>query len=313
MKAVTGELPVSGDWSYEIKWDGMRIIAFVDGDGVRLQSTNLLDATASYPELVGLEDATAAFDSLILDGEIVAFAADGRPSFGRLQDRMHVKDPHEAGRRAADNPVSYVVFDLLHLNGNDTMALPLDDRRHLLEQVLEPGRHWRLTDVHLDGAQALLDVVTDQELEGLIAKQRASRYLEGKRSSAWRKVKPRLRQEFVVGGWTEGRDGRSGTIGSLLIGYYDGDALVPAGSVGSGLDARSLAEWHQLVRDHARPDSPFAGSPPPAMGRTFHWIDPIFVVEVAFGEWTSDGYLRHPSYLGRRVDKDANEVVRDSS
>lgn len=312
MKAVSGDLPTGDGWSYEIKWDGMRIIAFVDDAGLRLQSTNLLDATRSFPELAGLVDATSGFESLVLDGEVVAFTEDGRPSFGRLQDRMHIKDPVEAARRARSNPVSFVIFDLLHLNGTDTMALPLGDRRQLLEQVIEPGPHWRLTDVHADGATDLLAIVTEQGLEGLIAKQLASRYLEGKRSSTWRKIKPRLRQEFVVGGWTEGRDGRSGSIGSLLIGYYDdAGALRHAGSVGSGLDTDALALWHRLVADDVRPDSPFEGPVPPTLGRTFHWLEPRHVIEVAFGEWTADGNLRHPSYLGLRTDKDPQDVVRE--
>ncbi len=313
MKAVSGELPSGADWSYEIKWDGMRILAFLDEDGLRLQSGNLLDATASFPELAGLVEATRGIDSIIFDGEVVAFGDDGRPNFGRLQDRMHVKDPTEARRRALANPVSYVVFDLLHVNGSDTMRVPLEDRRTLLERVLEAGPHWRVTDVHTDAPAELLDIVTDRGLEGLIAKQSSSRYLEGRRSSAWRKIKPRLRQEFVVGGWTEGRNGRDGMIGSLLVGHYDDTgALRSAGSVGSGFDARSLAEWRQLVVEYARDDSPFAGSQPPTLGRTLHWLDPELVVEVAFGEWTNDGNLRHPSYLGRRVDKDPRAVVRES-
>ena len=312
MKAISGELPAGEGWSFEIKWDGMRVIAFIDEAGVRLQSANLLDATASFPELIGLADATDGLESVVLDGEVVAFADDGRPSFGRIQDRMHVKDPTEAQRRARANPVSYVVFDLLHINGTDTMRLPLTDRRRLLDQTLEPGLHWRLAEVHTEGAAELLAVVTEQRLEGLIAKQDASQYLEGKRSPSWRKIKPRRRQEFVVGGWTEGRDGRQGSIGSLLLGYHDAAGeLRHAGSVGSGLDAESLVEWGRLVTESARAESPFAGPPPASLGRTFHWIDPIHVVEVAFGEWTADGNLRHPSYLGRRTDKDPREVVRE--
>ena len=312
MKAVPGELPEGDGWSHEIKWDGMRIVAFIDDDGLRLQSSNLLDATASFPELSGLIDATADFESLILDGEVVAFTDDGRPSFGRLQDRMHIKDPAEAERRSRANPVSYVIFDLLHLNGTDTMALPLSDRRRLLEQVIDDGPHWRLTDVHHEGAGDLLAVVTEQQLEGLIAKKDSSQYLEGKRTPTWRKIKPRLRQEFVVGGWTEGRDGRSGSIGSLLIGYYDeAGALRHAGSVGSGLDADALAQWRAIVTESARGTSPFGGPVPPTLGRTFHWIEPVHVVEIAFGEWTDDGNLRHPSYLGLRIDKDPRQVVRE--
>lgn len=312
MKAVSGELPVGDDWIYEIKWDGMRIVAFVDADGIRLQTANELNATASFPELGPLAGALDGFHSLILDGEIVAFDDDGRPSFGKLQERMHVKDPVEAARRAKSTPVSYVIFDVLHVDGNDTMSLPFRDRRRLLEQIVEDGPHWRLTDVHTDGATDLLAIVTDRGLEGLIAKRASSQYVEGKRPSTWRKVKPRLRQEFVVGGWAEGRNGRSGSVGSLLVGHHVADGgLRYCGSVGSGLTATSIAEWDALIAEHAVDESPFDGPIVPTAGRRFHWVEPRFVIEVAFGEWTHDGHLRHPSYLGRRFDKDPQHVVRE--
>jgi len=311
MKAVSGDLPVGDGWVYELKWDGMRIVCFLDDDGMRLQSANLLDVTASFPELHAIADAFSHFDSLILDGEVVAMGEDGRPDFGRLQKRMHVTDPGEAARRAATTPVTYVVFDILHLNGSDTSRLPFDDRRRLLEQVVTAGSNWLLTDIYRDGGRELLDTVTTQGLEGLIAKQSGSRYVEGKRSSSWRKIKPRRRQEFVVGGWVEGRQGRAGSIGSLLVGYYDGGRLRSAGSVGSGLGSDELSEWKERVAEFAVETSPFDVEPQPTQGRRFHWIEPAFVVEVEFGDWTADGNLRHPSYLGLRNDKDPTDVVRE--
>ena len=162
-----------------------------------------------------------------------------------------------------------------------------------------------------DGA-ALLDVVTEQGLEGLIAKQRSSRYLEGRRTPSWRKIKPRLRQEFVVGGWAEGREGRTGSVGSLLIGYQTDTGLRHCGSVGSGLDASTIKVWNERVAEHARDDSPFDGPVGPTAGRRFRFIEPRFVIEVAFGEWTDDGHVRHPSYLGDRIDKDPADVVRET-
>lgn len=311
MKATTGELPVGGDWVYEIKWDGMRIVSFLDSDGLRLQTTNELNATPSFPELAGLVDLLDGFSSLILDGEVVALGADGHPSFGRLQERMHVRDHAEAERRARSTPASYVIFDVLHIDGSDTGDLPFRDRRRLLEQVVEPGAHWRLTDVHTGDGAELLAVITEQGLEGLIAKQALSRYVEGKRSSSWRKVKPRHRQEFVVGGWVEGKDGRAGSVGSLLIGYYVDGGLRHAGSVGSGLDAGGIRHWNELAKKYTTDESPFDGPVMPTAGRRFHWMEPRFVIEVAFGEWTHDGQLRHPSYLGRRIDKDPLVVVRE--
>jgi len=312
MKAASGELPSGGDWLYEIKWDGMRLVSFIDEDGLRLQTTNELNATASFPELGGLAEALDEMESVILDGEVVAFGDDGRPSFGRLQERMHIKDPAEAARRAKTTPVSYVIFDLLHLNGHDTMSLPLTDRRRLLEQLVESGEHWRLSEAHTEDPGHLLAVVTEQGLEGLIAKQPSSRYQPGKRPPTWRKIKPRNRQEFVVGGWAEGREGRAGSVGSLLLGHYVDGGLRHCGSVGSGLDAAGIRHWDELVREHAVDESPFDGPVPPTAGRRFHWIEPLFVVEVAFGEWTHDGHLRHPSYLGQRIDKDPTDVVREA-
>ncbi|RZV48171.1 MAG: hypothetical protein EX269_02680 [Acidimicrobiales bacterium] len=311
MKATSGTLPTGGDWLYEIKWDGMRIVAFIDEDGLRLQTTNLIDATVRFPELAGLAEQFAGLDAVILDGELVAAGTDGAPSFGRMQERMHISDPTEARRRSLDNPVTFVIFDLLHVNGTDTHALPLVDRRKLLEDLVEPGEHWRLTDVHEDGANELLDVVIEKGLEGLIAKQPTSRYIEGKRTSSWRKIKPRRRQEFVVGGWAAGKEGRAGSIGSLLLGYYEDGSLRHCGSVGSGLNAENIAHWQSIIDDTTIEDSPFDGPVPSTMGRSFHWIEPRQVVEVAFGEWTADGHLRHPSYIGHRGDKDPREVVKE--
>ena len=257
MKAASGELPTGDEWVYELKWDGMRIVAMIDDDGLRLTTTNQLAATASFPELDGLVGLGEGLESLIIDGEVVAFGDDGRPNFGRLQGRMHVKDPTEAKRRSIESPVSFVIFDVLHVNGNDLFEVPFGDRRRLLEQLVEPGEHWRLTDVHEGDAAALLDVVTEQGLEGLIAKQRTSRYLEGKRSPSWRKIKPRRRQEFVVGGWAEGKESRSGSVGSLLIGYYVDGELRHCGSVGSGLDGEGIKRWDERAVQHAVDTSPF--------------------------------------------------------
>lgn len=309
MKAASGELPVGDDWVYELKWDGMRNVAFIDDDGLRLQTTNLLDSTVSFPELQAMAGAFDGFESVILDGEIVAFGSNGQPSFGAMQDRMHVKDPVDARRRATRNPVHFIVFDLLHLNGIDMFEVPFGERRRLLDEVLDSGDNWQVSTCHRDDAAALLDTVIDRGMEGLVAKRLSSRYVEGKRAPTWRKIKPRGRQEFVVGGWSEGRDGRSGTVGSLLIGVFEDEDFVHVGSVGSGLDSQSLAAWMDLVTQDARVDSPFVNEVA-KMGRELHWVEPRHVIEVAFGEWTDDGHLRHPSYLGRRTDKDPTEVTR---
>lgn len=313
MKAAPGDMPSTNDgWGYELKWDGMRIVAFIDADGLRLQSANLKDATTSFPELRGLVGAFEGLGSVILDGEVVAIGVDGAPSFSLLQQRMHVSDEIEAWRRAKEVPVSYAIFDLLHLDGHDTMGLPFHDRRRLLESVIDPGSHWRLTDLHLGDPAELLLTVTERGLEGLVAKRLSSVYVEGKRASTWRKIKPRRRQEFVVGGWSEGRNGLSGTVGSLLLGVIEGGQLQHCGSVGSGLNNSLRDEWRSRLEQHEIDESPFSARIPPTLGRSYRWCSPDFVIEVAFGEWTPDGHVRHPVYLGWRADKDPIEVSREA-
>jgi len=312
MKAAPGSLPpVGDDWGFELKWDGMRILSHFADNQIQLFSGNGNDVTTSYPEIHAFADALAGFESLTLDGEVVAIDDSGLPSFRLLQQRMHVQDEVEARRRSATVPVVYAVFDVLSVNGTDTMRLPFRDRRSLLEQIVETGSHWRLTDLHLADPTDLLETVIDRGLEGIVAKDLRSPYVEGKRPRTWLKIKPRHRQEFVVGGWSEGRDGNTGSLGSLLIGVMDGENLVACGSVGSGLTDELRRAWIEELRKTARADSPFVNEVPPSAGRRFHWCDPLAVVEVAFGEWTADGHLRHPVYLGRRTDKSPSEVVRE--
>lgn len=314
MKATAADLPSGDGWVYEIKWDGMRALAFVDGDRLRVQSANERDVTASWPELAGLPDALPATTAL-LDGELVATDADGRPSFGRLQQRMHITNPAEATRRAAEVPVVYVVFDLLHLDGHDLTALPFTDRRRLLDQLLEPTPSWRVSPLHDDGV-ALLAAANERGLEGVVAKRADSHYEPGKRTRTWRKVKVRRRQEMVVGGWLPGEGGRAGRIGALLVGYHDrasdGGPLRFAGRVGTGFTEAELARLSSLLAPLATGDCPFDPPPPrPDVARGATWVHPELVAELAFAEWTDDHRLRHPSYLGLRTDKPAADVTRD--
>lgn len=312
MKATSGDLPIGDAWGYEIKWDGMRIIAFIEDGEIRLQSSNLLDATASFPELEGLADSLSGVGSVVLDGEVIAFDDEGRPSFKRLQQRMHVSDRSAAALRATAVPAVFVGFDLLHLQGHDTVDLPFENRRKLLVDILETGPRWRTTDLHLDGGQDLLDVVTSQHLEGLVAKRLDSGYKPGKRSSLWRKIKPRRRQEMVVGGWVSGEGRRAGTIGALIAGVYDESGLRYCGRVGSGLGEREIEMWRTLLAPLERVDSPFVDAAPPPAGRTRTWVEPELVIEVAFAEWSDGFHIRHPSYLGRRTDKAPSSIVRES-
>ncbi|MEQ1786984.1 MAG: non-homologous end-joining DNA ligase [Acidimicrobiales bacterium] len=313
MKATSGDLPIGDGWTYEVKWDGMRALCFVDGEHLRVQSYNERDVTASWPELAGLPEAIPATTAL-LDGELVATDEQGRPSFGLLQQRMHVANPTEAARRAAEVPVAYVVFDLLHLDGHDLTGLPLADRRRLLDQVLEPGPRWRCSPLHDDGP-ALLAAATERGLEGVVAKRLDSRYEPGTRTRSWLKVKVRLRQEMVVGGWLPGEGNRTGRLGALLVGFHEtpGDGpLTFAGRVGTGFKDAELRRLGTLLEELGTDECPFDPPPPRAeILRGPRWVRPELVAELEFGEWTTDGRLRHPSYLGLRDDKAATDVTRD--
>jgi bifunctional non-homologous end joining protein LigD len=312
MKATLGELPYSNDrdaWSYEVKWDGMRIVACTDADRVQLWSGNHIDVTVRFPELVALGDAVAGRPA-VLDGEVVAFAPDGRPDFSTLQTRMHVAQAREAQRRSLETPVLYVVFDIVHFDGHDLTSLPWHQRMGVLDSVFEEGPGWQRSNAHDDGA-ALLDAVTTAKLEGLMAKRRDSPYTPGRRSPSWRKIKVRHRGELVVGGWLPGNGARSGRLGALLIGYHDDDgALRFAGRVGSGFSDRELGDLGERLDALATSDDPFTPRLARADAPGARFVRPELVVEVAWGDWTPDGRLRHPSYLGRRFDKDASEVRR---
>jgi bifunctional non-homologous end joining protein LigD len=310
MLARPGELPdEDGSWAYEIKWDGVRAIAYSTPGELRLESRNLNDITASYPELTRLGRALGSHQA-VLDGEIVAFDPEGRPSFGALQQRMHVSSREAAKRLAARTPVTYVLFDLLWLDGHSLMGRPYSERRErLLELGLDADR-WQ-TPQHVVGhGEELLRVSAEQRLEGIVAKRLASTYEPGRRPTSWVKVKSMGRQEFVVGGWMPGRGRRRETIGALLLGVYEpGGVLRYAGRVGTGFSDAELRRLQQLLAPLATEESPFgAGERPP---REAQFCRPELVAEVEFAEWTDAGIVRHPSYKGLREDKAAAEVVRE--
>ncbi len=326
MLARAGGLPGEEEgWAYEIKWDGVRAIAYSRPGELRLESRNLNDITQSYPELGRLNRALSSH-SAVLDGEIVAFDAEGRLSFAALQRRMHVAGGTQARRLMKDTPVTYVIFDLLWLDGHSTMGLTYTERRELLGELRLTGASWQ-TPEHVvavpgrgrkgEGA-ALLEAAVGQGLEGVVAKRLDSTYQPGVRARGWVKVKSTGRQEFVVGGWLPGKGKRTGTIGALLLGVHDADGgLRYVGRVGSGLNERELERLSALLGGLEREDSPFtAGERPP---REAMFSDPRLVVEVKFAHWTQDGSLRAPVYVGMRnpvgaaEDKDAAEVVREDA
>lgn len=315
MKGKADSLPRGDQWVYELKWDGMRLVVFISRSDsgpnrVRLQSSNGRDVTNSFPEMQALAGLADQFDGVILDGEIVAFD-DDKPSFNTLQTRMHVSDPHDAARRAALTPTVFVAFDLLHLDGHDTMGLSLANRRTLLEQIGDNDPTWTICEQHTDNLDGLVEAVTNSGLEGIVAKKTGSVYQPGRRSSDWVKFKPRLRQEFVVGGWLGGQGRRSLGLGSILLGYYDDEKLLYAGRAGSGLTDETQKQWQAVLIEST--SCPFADEPTLPRDKNVHWCEPTEVAEVAFGEWGGDGRnLRHPVVLGRRTDKDPRTVRRES-
>lgn len=294
--------------AYEFKWDGVRALVVTDGEALTVRSRRGNDVTATYPELHAL--ARALGRPAALDGEIVAFEpGTGRPSFGRIQQRMNVADPIRVEAVRRDVPVAYLAFDVLMLDGEILTGRPYEERRGLLEGLGLAGPCWQVPP-RGDDLGAMLDVASDLGLEGVVAKRLGSTYRPGVRSPDWRKIRLLRRQEFVVGGLKRGEGRRQGSFGSLLLGYHDDEGrLRYAGNVGSGFTERDLEQLLRLLQERRRPDSPFA-DPVPGRGHTF--VDPELVVEVQFSEWTSDGLLRQPSYKGLRNDKDAADVVRET-
>jgi len=308
MLARAGELPAddppsggqASRWAYEIKWDGVRALAYSEPGRIRFESRNLNDVTSSYPELKALNRALSSHRA-ILDGEIVAFEESDshppRPSFGRLQSRMHVASESTARRRAKEVPVVYVVFDLLWLDGHPLVELAYEERRARLQALGLDGPAWQAPDHLVGNGAAVLNASLERGLEGVVAKRLDSPYEPGRRSPCWIKVKNVRREDVVVGGWLPGEGRRRERIGALLVGVEDDGGLRYAGRVGTGFTDAELKHLAGVLRE--RDSSPFApGGVKPPRGAVF--VEPERVAEVEFTEWTSDGMLRHPSYKGLR-------------
>jgi bifunctional non-homologous end joining protein LigD len=312
MLATAGDLPrTPTGWSYEVKWDGIRALAHVAGGHVHLVGRNGTTLDERYPELAPLGAALGSRDA-VLDGEVVAFGADGRPSFQALQARMHVQSAATQRRLAETVPVVYVIFDLLWLDGRSLLDRPHAERRSLLEGLALEGPSWRTPPASRDDPGPIVAFVQAQQLEGVVAKRADSRYDTGRRSGAWIKTKFHLRQEFVVGGWTEGQGRRDRSIGALLLGHHvtPGGPLAYAGKVGTGFSDKELVRLQGILEPLERAQSPFSTGPAPPK-RGSHWVEPVLVAEVRFTEWTHDGTVRHPAYLGTRDDRDPADVVRE--
>jgi bifunctional non-homologous end joining protein LigD len=291
-------LPADDDaWSAEIKWDGVRALAFVSAGEVVLRGRDGKDITATYPEVAADLGSTVGRRSLILDGELVAF--DGpRPSFARLQKRMHTARPTLALRSAV--PVSYVTFDLLHQAGRPLLRNPYAQRRALLDAVgLESGTV-SVPPAFPGEIQAVIDASRQLGLEGAMLKRLRSYYYPGRRTSSWLKVKHVRAADVVIGGWLPGTGSRVSLAGSVIVGRPGPKGLEYLGQVGSGFTTSELRELTLRLRQLEQPRSPFAEPLPQAVSRRAHWVRPVLNAEVAYGELTPAGRLRHPVWRGLR-------------
>jgi bifunctional non-homologous end joining protein LigD len=308
MLAKSGSLPRDERrYGFEVKWDGIRTVLFCDHGHLALQGRNFTDFTPRYPEVRGLAGELGA-RRLILDGEIVAFDDAGRPSFERLQARMHLASDSAVKRRMRDIPATYVIFDLLYLDGRSTMSLPYQERRELLERLELEGPAWRTPSYQRGEGSALLEATARLGIEGIVAKRLDCAYEPGRRAGGWVKVKNVCMQDVVIGGWTPGEGGRSGRLGALTVGTMDAGRLVYAGKVGTGFTESTLGALVRELEPLRRDTSPFDGRQPPK-GTIF--VEPRLVAAVEFREWTKSGTLRAPSFKGLRPDKDPQDCDRE--
>ena len=290
------------NWIFEHKLDGERCLAFKHGRTVRLLSRNKQRLNNTYPEVAEALERAAGHD-WVVDGEIVAFEGK-RTSFAKLQGRIGIKDPDEARRSGI--AVFYYIFDLMYVDGFDVTRVGLEYRKKLLQQVLTFRTPIRLMTHRNTNGEALYREACQQDLEGLIAKRRGSEY-EHRRSPDWLKFKCINEQELVIGGFTDPAGSRVG-FGALLVAYYDRGKLKYAGKVGTGFDTALLVRLRRRLDARATGRSPFAED---VREKGVHWVKPDLVAQIGFTEWTHDGKLRHPRFLGLRTDKPARDVVRE--
>ncbi|GAA3797437.1 hypothetical protein GCM10022226_16000 [Sphaerisporangium flaviroseum] len=314
MLAQIGPLPAPAEddaWGHEMKWDGVRALAYIENSALKLISRSGKDVTVAYPELYALAGAVDGHD-VVLDGEIVAFDDAGRPSFSALQPRMHQRRDERVRKLAQTTPVTYMLFDILHLDGDSSIALPYVQRRELLESVVSAGARWQVPAWFRDDGAHALELSRQLGMEGIVSKRLQSPYRPGRRTPEWTKVKNFRAQEAVIAGWTPGRGRRSSTIGSLLLGVHEGDQLLYAGNVGTGFTEDTLHELSEILAPLSRATSPFDGPVPREQAKDARWVDPVLVGEVQYAEWTPDGRLRHASWRGLRDDKDPRAITREA-
>jgi len=309
MHAELGDAPFNDvNWAWEPKLDGYRVLAFIDKNGVRLRSRRGLDYAPSFPKLCA-ELAKQDAETMILDGELVAFDASGKPSFAAMQNRVQLKGEREIAAADQNMPTIFFCFDLLYFAGLDLRRAPYRDRRRYLSQCLLPSPLVQLVHAQDDGI-ALHAAALASGLEGVIGKRKDSRYETGKRSQAWLKVKPTQDADFVIGGYTRGKGSR-GVLGALLVGTWDQGKLRYVSHVGSGFDDRTLTEVTARLTPLKRATSPFAEKP--EVNAPVTWVEPSVVAELRFQSWTDDGSLRAPIFVRLRDDIDAKKVHRVES
>lgn len=308
MLAMLSDEPFdSRDHIFEIKFDGVRAISYIDASGrLSIMSRNQKEQAFRYPEFAEM-NANFLASELVVDGEIVAADEQGASRFQLLQSRLNLVNKLEIESASRSTPAFYYVFDLLYLDGRDITYLPLTRRKELLARVMMPDRRFRLSDWYEEHGKAMFAFARDHGLEGVIAKMKASPYRH-KRSRDWLKIKAVRQQEFVIGGYTEPRGGRP-FFGALLLGLYEGDDLVYSGHVGTGFSDDTLKGLHTRLSGLEQDDPPFRDTP--KANEAVHWVRPELVAEVRFSEWTGDGLLRQPVFLGLREDIDPRDCVRE--
>ncbi len=282
----TGAVPDGDEWAFEIKWDGYRTIVHIVDGRVRLQSTAGHDVTERWPEFADLPGSVNA-RSAILDGELIVFDDDGRPRFDLVQ-RSGV---------GSDRQAVIQFFDVLQIDGNDTVELAYLDRRRLLDQLIEPGDNWTVPSYRIGDGPTLLAATAEQGLEGVIAKRIDSRYRPGTRTKDWRKIKNRTSVELTIGGFTTGTGNRSDTFGALLVGRPTPAGLQFAGGVGTGFDQRTLRTLTDQLRELATDECPFEPSPPASVARAATWVEPVLRAKIEIAEFTNDGLVRHATFI----------------
>jgi bifunctional non-homologous end joining protein LigD len=298
-------VPPGEDWVHEVKWDGVRALTDVRDGKLRMYSRNGNDITIAWPEL---STSPLGDRDLLVDGEIIALNEHGLPDFRMLQDRMHLRNAQTARRLSASNPATYMVFDLLRLDGEDLTGLTWEERRARLEG-LGLDSSWQVPAVYDDG-QMLHDATLAQGLEGVVSKRRSSKYFPDRRTDSWLKLAHRLSASYVVGGWRPQEGSSAGNLAAVLVGEMTPDGLLYRGRVGSGIGPKAGAQIAKLLAGRDRDDSPFDDEVPKVDALGTHWVEPFLVVEVDSHATAKNQRLRQPSYRGVRADLSPEDLLR---